>query len=229
MKPRLLDLFCGAGGAAVGYHRAGFDVIGVDIAEQIHYPFAFYQHDALHARVAGCGRRAMGMRFDAIHASPPCQAYSSLSTVRQENDYPDLIAPVRDLLDDTGLPYVIENVPGSPIRGSLMLCGSSFGLGTGNYYLRRHRYFECNWDIGTLVPPCDHRGRPAILVAGHTSMTTVKPNGDARSYQGTNEERGEAMGIGWMTRDEIAEAIPPAYTELIGTQLLAHLNATVAA
>lgn len=227
MKPRLLDLFCGAGGAAMGYHRAGFEVVGVDIAPQPNYPFEFVQGDALY--VLGEMPTWTSRRFDAIHASPPCQSYTSLKSVRQEYDYPDLLEPTRELLEQTGLPYVIENVPGSPIRGTLMLCGSSFGLETNGYYLRRHRYFETNWDLGTLVPPCDHRGRPAILVAGHTSMTTVKPSGAARSYQGNNEERAEAMGVDWMTRDEIAEAIPPAYTEFIGEQLMAHLRATVAA
>jgi DNA (cytosine-5)-methyltransferase 1 len=226
-KPRLLDLFCGAGGAAMGYSRAGFEVVGVDIKPQPHFPFPwFIRGDALEALqvlVDGTSFNAWFLEdFDAIHASPPCQAYTSLKSVRQDYNYPDLLEPTRELLEQTGLPYVIENVPGSPIRGTLMLCGSSFGLGSGNYYLRRHRYFETNWDLGTLVPPCQH-GREAILVAGHTSMTKVKPNGQARSYQGNAEERSEAMAIDWMNRDELAQAIPPAYTEFIGQQLMQHL------
>lgn len=226
MKPRLLDLFCGAGGCSVGYHFAGFDVVGIDIEPQPNYPFEFIQADALEALAAP---DLDGGAFDAIHASPPCQAYSRLKSVRLENDYPDLVAPTRALLDATGLPYVIENVPGSPVVGSLMLCGSSFGLGSNGRYLRRHRYFELNWNLGSLVPPCDHRKRGAILVAGHTSMTAVKPNGQARSYQGSKDERAEAMGIDWMTTAEIAEAIPPAYTEFIGRQLLAHVMQAAAA
>ncbi len=226
MKPRLLDLFCGAGGCSVGYAQAGFDVVGVDIDPQPNYPFEFVQADALEFLegliVYGVGSAPYS--FDAIHASPPCQAYTSLKSVRSEYDYPDLLGPTRKLLNQTGLPYVIENVPGSPIVGSLMLCGSSFGLGSDGRYLRRHRYFELNWPLHTLVPPCDHRRKGAILVAGHTSVTTHKPNGQMRSYQGNKDERAEAMGIDWMTTGEIAEAIPPAYTEFIGAQLLAHIK-----
>lgn len=216
-RPRILDLFCGAGGAAMGYHRAGFDVVGVDIEDQPHYPFRFIQADVIEYMKVATGWALES--FDAIHASPPCQAYSTLKTVRPENEYPDLIAPTRTLLRATGLPYIIENVPGAPLDANLMLCGSSFGLGANGFYLRRHRYFEASFPFG-LAPPCDHRGRAAILVAGHTSMTTKKPDGSPRSYQGSNEERAEAMGIDWMTRDEIAEAIPPAYTEYIGERLL---------
>ncbi len=234
MKPRLLDLFCGAGGCSVGYARAGFDVVGVDINPQPNYPYEFGQADALSylgeiMDPQWCWTGYRLADFDAIHASPPCQAYTTLRSVRQDYDYPDLLAPTRVMLEQTGLPYVIENVPGSPISGSLMLCGSSFNLGSNGRYLRRHRYFELNWPLHTLVPPCDHRLKGAILVAGHTSMKTHKPSGQPRSYQGSRDERAEAMGIDWMTTGEIAEAIPPAYTEFIGHQLLAHITQEVAA
>src|SRR4051794_16680153 len=123
MTPRLLDLFCGAGGCSVGYHRAGFDVVGIDIAPQPHYPFEFIQADALTAL------DLFGMRigdFDAVHASPPCQSYSVSCNYRPENrtKYPDLVAPTRELLYEIGLPYVIENVPGAPLHSPIMLCGS---------------------------------------------------------------------------------------------------------
>ena len=139
--PRLLDLFCGAGGAAMGYHRAGFTVVGVDINPQRHYPFEFHQADALEFDVSG---------FDAIHASPPCQAFTAYK--RRPNhvgDYPDLIWPTRQKLIASGVPYVIENIPKAPLLNPITLCGSSFGLD-----VRRHRLFESN--VPLLAPPCDH-------------------------------------------------------------------------
>ncbi len=138
-KPRLLDLFSGAGGAAMGYHRAGFEVVGVDIAPQPHYPFEFIQGDALLYLQAVPWLRDLS-RFDAIHASPPCQAYSQASAQWDSrlgaDRHPDLLPEVRMLLEATGLPWVIENVPSSPMSNYVVLCGSSFGLG-----VRRHRWF----------------------------------------------------------------------------------------
>jgi DNA (cytosine-5)-methyltransferase 1 len=132
-KPRLLDLFCCAGGAAMGYHQAGFEVVGVDIAPQRRYPFAFIQSDALKL-----DPRFLAL-FDAIHASPPCQAYSKAQRLRK-NDHPDLIIPTRKMLEATGLPYVIENVPGSPLRSPATLCGGMFS----ELKVYRHRWFETN-------------------------------------------------------------------------------------
>ena len=141
MKPRILDLFCGAGGCSVGYERAGFDVVGVDIAPQPNYPFGFVQADALAALEV-----VPLTTVDAIHASPPCQAFS-LATLYHGREnaekYPDLIEPVRKLLLDTGLPFVIENVPGAPIRHDVLLCGEMFGL-----RVHRHRYFETHGVFG---------------------------------------------------------------------------------
>ena len=215
MKPRLLDLFAGAGGAAMGYHRAGFDVVGVDHVDQPRYPFRFVEADALwHLRFW------RGFGFDAIHASPPCQRWSSKT--RDPAAHPDLITPIRALLELTGLPYVIENVPKAPLEGP-MLCGSSFGLG-----VQRHRRFETNWPL--LVRPCAHEAQPRrypVYDHGRHYTSRVVPvygtgGGKARS------DWAEAMGIDWMTDPELAEAIPPAYTELIGHQLKQHIEAVAA-
>jgi len=216
---RVLDLFCGAGGAAMGYHRAGFEVVGVDINPQPHYPFEFHQADALTYPLGG---------FDAIHASPPCQAYSraALLAERQggKRSTVDLVVPVRELLQSTGLPYVIENVEGSPVEG-LMLCGSVFGLG-----VRRHRLFESNVWLGS-PGACRHReqGRPVGLygrmgdvVKGTDSLTGRWVTGGTTAVN--IEEAQVAIGIDWAPRwPELKEAIPPAYTEWIGRQLLAAL------
>lgn len=150
-RPLLLDLFCGAGGAAMGYHRAGFDVIGVDLNPQPRYPFEFHQCDALE------WLSYEQNEFDAIHASPPCQRYTALAKGNNANvdDYPDLIAPTRELLQETGLPYVIENVPSAPLRYPITLCGEMFGLS-----VIRHRLFESNLPL-LMCPHRPHRGRVA--------------------------------------------------------------------
>ena len=217
-KPRLLDLFSGAGGAARGYQLAGFYVVGVDNKPQKHYiGEEFILADALEYV------REHGQEYDAIHASPPCQAYSALRHLRPENDYPDLIAPTRELLQASRVPYIIENVPKAPLRFTITLCGSGFGL-----RVRRHRRFESS--ICLLGKGCDHRsqGRP-IDVSG---------TGGRRITRRTNDHGGntnkplnltqalEAMGIDWMTRYELSQAIPPAYCEFIGKQLMRHLEGT---
>ncbi len=199
-KPRLLDLFCGAGGAAMGYHRAGFEVVGVDIAPQPNYPFEFVQMDALDCVAAMSGL----VGLEAIHASPPCQAYSTLATLAPDNDYPDLYEPTRDLLEQTGLPWVIENVIGAPYRSGVVLCGSMFGL-----RIRRHRNFESN--VLMFAPPCDHgwqsdRIYPALNGAdrkrgGRSGIVGVYGNGgDKRA-----DLWPEAMEINWMTRRELTQ------------------------
>lgn len=210
MKPRLLDLFCGAGGASMGYHRAGFEVVGVDVNPQPRYPFEFIQADAMTFPLEG---------FDAIHASPPCQRYSTMTKKwGRSGEHPDLVAPVREALEDIGTPYVIENVPGAPLREPLMLCGSMFGLGAQGYQLRRHRNFETN--SGTIWPPamCSHQGQP-LPVYGHAGGRSKR---DGLTFPGTDAWR-EGMGIDWMTGKELAESIPPAYTTFIGEQLMAAL------
>src|SRR5688500_15798892 len=158
MKPRLLDLFCGAGGAAMGYHRAGFEVMGVDINRQPHYPFEFIQADALWY-LAALEDKRHGLTakdaFDVIHASPPCQLYSTVgkqAAKKHDITYPDLVGPTRELLVKSGLPYVIENVMGAPLISPIRLCGSSFGLD-----IRRHRRFELGGFDILLTPPCAHQ------------------------------------------------------------------------
>jgi DNA (cytosine-5)-methyltransferase 1 len=215
-KPRLLDLFCGAGGAAMGYHRAGFEVVGVDIAPQPHYPFEFYQGDALHFLQA---IKERGTLYNAIHASPPCQAHSSAglaATATYGKHYEDLLTPTRPLLIATGLPWVIENVPGAPMRADFWLCGCEFGLPD----LVRERWFETSWHGGPteLRPPHQHNGN-AITVTGHTPQRWA--GGKRRPC--TKAEYQAAMGIDWMTRAEIVQAIPPLYCEFIGRQLIDQL------
>lgn len=216
-RPRLLDLFSGAGGAAVGYHQAGFDVVGVDIAPQPNYPFEHNVADALDFPLDG---------FDAIHASPPCQAYSALAVMHPNADHPQLIDEVRARLIDTRLPFVIENVERAPLQRQpglfglhgVMLCGTSFGLGARGMELRRHRLFESN--VALSAPPCRHRLR-TIGVYGHGGHT-------GKPRMANAAEARQALNINWMTRDEMTQAIPPAYTRWIGEQLAAHLKAAAA-
>jgi DNA (cytosine-5)-methyltransferase 1 len=206
-KPRLLDLFCGAGGAAMGYHRAGFEVVGVDIKYQKNFPFTFIQGDAL----GYC--REHGHEFDAIHASPPCQAYSQAAAGERNRGkkYPDLVDATRNALKETGRPWVIENVPRSPVRADYRLCGCQFGL-----ELRRERWFETSWGALELRSPCYHP-HPVVSVVGHGTPTWVRKQ---LGYNPTIHNYRAAMGINWMNRNELSQAIPPAYTEHIGRQLL---------
>lgn len=206
-RPRLLDLFCGAGGAAVGYHRAGFDVTGVDVEAQPRYPFRFWQMDALALEPWAL------MAFDAIHASPPCQRWLGVPGALGESEYPDLIGPTRELLGATGLPYVIENVPGAPLDG-FVLCGTTFGLP-----LVRHRRFEVWPEIG-LVPSACHQSS--------FGRGTEHP-GTYPFAHGAWRPAWRACVLPvvwpWMTLEESHDAIPPAYTELIGHQLTQHIQA----
>jgi len=218
-RQRLLDLFCGAGGAAMGYHRAGFEVVGVDIEAQPHYPFEFHHGDAMTWPLEG---------FDAIHASPPCQGYSIMRNLPwlREKVYPLLIEPTRERLIAAGVPYVIENVAGarrSARRPDGMqagwLCGGMFGL---PFY--RHRYFETNW---FWMQP-GHPRHQFTVRNGRTLGARARDivhNGAQRvganvGHAAGVQEAREAMGIDWMSRDEITQAIPPAYTEYIGGWLM---------
>lgn len=213
-RPLILDLYCGAGGAAMGYYRAGFDVIGVDKEPQKNYPFAFIQADAVEYLEKAIATRLIN-EFRAAHTSPPCQRYSAMSTCRPglSDEYPDLVAPTRELLIESELPYVIENVPGAPLLDPVMLCGQMFGL-----ELYRHRLFESN--IPLVAPEHPPHLIPASK-AGHWKPGTIM--GVAGHCAPIAKAR-EVMGIDWTTRAELAEAIPPAYSEYIGAQLLKALE-----
>ena len=226
MKLRLLDLFCGAGGAGMGYHRAGLDVVGVDLVEQPHYPFEFHRRDALEA----LQDRDFLAGFDAIHTSPVCKGYSTVgATARRHHgaEHPNQIPAVRSRLIAAGLPYVIENVVGAPLIQPVQLCGSSFGLD-----VRRHRLFEATF--GLNVPPCDHywqrprfRSLDSRMVRRGELASVVGVHGNTQ-YAGEFGLRCTAMDIDWMTNAELTQAIPPAYTEFIGKQLMAHLSVPAA-
>jgi len=210
---RLLDLFCGAGGAGMGYHRAGFEVVGVDIKPQPHYPFEFHQADALEY-LAEHGRE-----FDVIHASPPCQAYSISRNNGCHQRAPKWIESTRVALIQNGRPYVIENVFGAPLLAAVQVCGASFGLGASGFDLNRHRYFESTAPL--LSMPCQHRRGKTMGVYGNgTNSWHCKKFGRCI----TVGEMREAMGIDWMTRSELSQAIPPAYTEFIGKHIMAILE-----
>lgn len=220
-KPRLLDLFCCQGGASRGYADAGFDVMGVDIDPQPRYPYRFAQADAIeffanHAH-----------EYDAWHASPPCQAHTNAQKI-QGRSHIDLIPPTRRMFDDANqyrarngcpeVPYVIENVPGSPLIEPVELCGAMFGLET-----YRHRLFETNWELTTPAHP-KH-------VARTTKMGRTPVTGEYMHIVGnfSGVERGrEVMGMPWASRDGLREAIPPAYTEYIGHQLLERVQSVAA-
>ncbi len=204
---RALDLFCGAGGASMGLARVGFDVVGIDIRPQPRYPFAFILADALAPPVRLAD-------FDLVWASPPCQRFTN-GAIRHgtQNDHPDLIAPVRDMLRGTR-PYVIENVPRAPLLWPTILTGDMFALNT-----YRRRAFEANFPILAPPPgrPFGPKSRPgSVTITGHSGGSSRRDgwtNGCKQAWQ-------EAMGIDWMTNAEMAEAIPPAYAEFIGRAAL---------
>ena len=220
VKPRLLDLFCGAGGCAVGYARAGFEVVGVDIADQPNYPYEFHQRDALKLLEGILDTDPIGGDvwpggLEAIHASPPCQAFSLASLWRgkaNQECHPDLVDETRQLLKESGLPWVMENVVGAPLRADLTLCGEMFGLG-----VHRHRIFETEGFFAMSPPHAPHRLRGAHnnchVEEGYTRMVV--------GNYSDHDSACEAMGIDWMDRKELRLAIPPAYTEHIGTYLMA--------
>ena len=190
-RPRLLDLFCGAGGAAMGYHRAGFEVVGVDNRPQPRYPFEFHQADAMTYPLEG---------FDAIHASPVCLTFTPVTDWRGSRDnYPDTLTPTLQRLEAVSVPWVVENVPEAcpPLRGDLLLCGSQFGLN-----VRRHRAFQLgNWSMPySLMPACNCGQALPFMHKGEREYT-------------------DAMGCTWMDKTSGRQAIPPEYTRFIGETL----------
>jgi DNA (cytosine-5)-methyltransferase 1 len=207
---KLLDLYSKAGGASVGYAKAGFEVVGVDIKKQKRYPYKFIQADALEV----LADKDFISQFDVIAASPPCQTHSATKHLRnaqgKSTDKVDLIPQTREGLIASGKIYVIENVPGAPLIDPVIMCGSSFGL-----KVRRHRHFESNVKLFDL--PCNHKlqGKP---VGVYGSMRDEIPGG-GHTAKSLDEAR-EAMGIDWMIWGELVEAIPPVYTEYLGKQIM---------
>jgi len=207
-KPLLLDAFCKAGGAGAGYARAGFRVVGVDIEYQPNYPFDFIRGDAVKF-IKACGKR-----FDAIHASPPCQAYSATWQI-QMNDHPELIEPTRDAIADIGCPYVIENVEGAPLRDPVVLCGAMFDIRT-----YRHRLFEFGGFEMTAPEHPDHVWRQAKMGRPPAEDEFMHVVGN---FSNVSLGR-EIMGMPWASRNELSEAIPVAYSEYVGRHLITALG-----
>jgi DNA (cytosine-5)-methyltransferase 1 len=213
---RLLDLFCGAGGAAMGYHRAGFEVVGVDIVRQYDYPFDFVLGDADTFALDG---------FDAIHASPPCKLFTGARgdrhALRLFDPHVDHLTPMLNRLAEIDVPWIVENVPGAPMPdGSVMLCGSSFGLD-----VRRHRLFASNRPL--TAPPCDHDSQapgryPSLDNENRKAgiLAAVVGVHGAQQYNGHHADACAAMGIDWMPWEQLTQAIPPVYTEHLGRQLV---------
>lgn len=213
-KLRALDLFCCAGGAGMGLHRAGFEVVGVDIRPQPRYPFEFHQADALTFPLGG---------FDFIWASPPCQRFSDLAKRNgNAHEWPDLVEPIRQRLIASGVDFVIENVEGAPLRKDLVLCGTMFA----GLRVLRHRIFETSFPI--MQPP--HGGHPLVFTMDKRKAHYGKLDQGSAFVQVTGggncsvANASAAMGIDWMTKNELNEAIPPAYSEFIGKAAIAHIN-----
>lgn len=218
MKPRLLDLFCCEGGAGMGYYRAGFEVVGVDIEPQPNYPFEFHQGDAIEYL------REHGHEFDAVHASPPCQAHSALKTSWNAREHLDLVPDTREALQDFDGPWVIENVEGAPLIDPIRLCGSMFGLGIPGFQLRRHRLFELSGDLFILTPHCQHNGPVVGVYGDHLRSRGHWRKGADFPGQDKVKLASEAMGADWMSWHGLSQSIPPAYTEFIGAQMIAALE-----
>jgi DNA (cytosine-5)-methyltransferase 1 len=213
---KLLDLFCGAGGAAMGYYYSGFtEIVGVDIEPQPNYPFDFIQADLADMNFH------FG-RFDLVHASPPCQRFSTASGKSDRRNYPDLLRPIRQKLISLEAPYVIENVLGAPLNDPLTLCGTLFP----SLRVLRHRLFEASFPIPQPYlkdlcynHPRVYRSRDKGRIDPHTSYVTVAGGGNCPL-----EAAQTAMGIDWMNQRELSQAIPPAYTSWIGNWFMIYFE-----
>lgn len=196
----------------MGLHRAGFDVTGIDLNPQPRYPFRFIRGNALSADLIG---------YDLVCASPPCQAHTALKTMHNAKVHADLIPATRAKLKEWGGSWIIENVPGAPLINPVMLCGTMFGLRTTcGAELRRHRLFELS-DGFLITPPCQHRGPTIGVYGGGHGVSLRRHAKGVRCFKAAQQR--EAMGIDWMTVDELSQAIPPAYSEFLGRNLLAAL------
>lgn len=221
-KLRALDLFCCGGGASMGLHKAGFEVVGIDIKPHPRYPFEFHQADALEFPFGG---------FDFIWASPPCQGYTALRHAPGTKGAPLLIDQVRDRMP-AGVPWVIENVEEArwAMRNPMLLCGSMFGLGAQGCRTQRHRLFESNFPIEQM--PCAHDDRPVIGVYGGHARKRSKVHGGRGTRDvwtgGHKAAASEALGIDWLTLAEMSESIPPAYAEFIGGAAISHISGRAA-
>jgi len=223
MTLRILDLYCGAGGAGKGYSLAGFHVTGVDMEPQPRYPFAFIQADALKLDVRFL------RSFDAIHASPPRQAHTALGTMPNAKEHADLIPATRAMLVAAGVPWIMENVVGAPLIDAVTLCGTMFGLGAANAQLRRHRLFEASFQI-SAPRACQHFGATIGVYGGHVRDRRCRADSADRGVADPSFADGcAAMGIDWMTLAELSQSIPPAYTNFLGSQMIGQLGARVAA
>ncbi|MCB1466614.1 MAG: DNA cytosine methyltransferase [Rhizobiaceae bacterium] len=212
---RALDLFCGAGGASKGLMDAGFDVIGVDLAPQKHYPGAFIQVDVLKLPVMFL------QMFDLVWASPPCQAHTQLKSLPGAKKHLDLIPQTRALLQKAGVPYIIENVEGAPLIDPVTLCGTMFGLGIPEAELHRHRIFETSFPV--LTPECDHGLKPSVIgiYGGHVRNRQRREGSSNRGVADFTPDQGrQAMGTPWMNLKEMSQAIPPAYSQFLARQWL---------
>lgn len=213
-RPLLLDLFCCAGGSARGYYEAGFDIIGVDKDPQPNYPYEFIQGDALTVGAQLLAEREIA----AIHASPPCQCFTAYKRrgAGVGSNYVNLIPETRELLKNSGLPYIIENVPGAPLLNTVQYCGSSFKLD-----IRRHRLFESNVEL--VAPPCNHSWqKPRFPCA--TNRRNQRRTMEIGVWRIPLQQQQQAMGISNVTLRELSQAVPPAYTKHIGEQLLQHIS-----
>lgn len=211
-KKILFDLFSGAGGAAAGYSMAGWEVIGFDVRDQPRYPFTFIKMSALEVLEWGLGEYA-----DAFHASPPCKSHTQLKFLRDAAGYKasdgDFLADTRDLLEEQGRPWIIENVPNAPMQPKAILCGTQFGLQWGGRQLQRHRWFESN--IKLSRNGCKHKGAPWGVFG---RLNDCLPSGSETPP--TLDAARSLMGISWMNWYELKESIPPVFTEHLGKQLL---------
>jgi DNA (cytosine-5)-methyltransferase 1 len=217
-RPLAIDLFCGAGGAAMGLYRAGFDVIGVDLEPQPRFPFRFVLADALTYPLRGA---------DFVWASPPCQAHTAMRVMHNARPHRDLIVPTRGKLVAAGIPWVIENVVGAPLICPVTLCGSMFGLGAAGAKLRRHRLFEASFPL-IVDRRCNHDGETIGVYGGHVRNRRRRENSKNRGVADFELDQGRAsMGIPWMTLTELSQAIPPAYSEFIGLQAMKFIRSRI--